>query len=111
MASKMSMILSFIFVCLLIALAGDIIGVQLAYTELDDVSMSCGYIISKEGNVDKAIALASSKNMEFISETSGAPMFGETYYFTLTRKYKALVMSKDEMILVINRSTVVGYYS
>ena len=106
----MSLILSFIFISLAIALAGDIIGVQLAYIELDDVSMSCGYIISKEGNIEKAIALAETKNMEFTATSVGAPMFGETFYFTLSRKYKTMVMSQDELNLVVNRSTVVGYY-
>lgn len=110
MANKMSTILSFIFITIAILLAGDIIGVQLAYTQMDDVSMTAGYMLSKEGDVDKVIEFVTSKEMDFVSNTSRSPMFGETYEFTITRTYRTLVMSKNPLLLKINRTTVIGYY-
>ena len=110
MANKMSLILSFIFISLAIALAGDIVAIQLAYVAMDDVSMSAGDMLSKEGNINKVKEFVSSKNMEFVCDMSVSPMFGETYYYSITQKFRAIVMSNSELTLKIDRSTVIGYY-
>ena len=65
MGSKIGFILSLLFVVQLFVLAGDIMAIQMIYTNLDAVSVSAGYIISQKGTITEEV-------INLVQEEAGA---------------------------------------
>ena len=112
MSYNLGMIISMIFVVAFVLLGGDMYCIQSAYSNLDNASIAIGYLIAKSGRVDNDYLTMLEENykvtFDHISSTS--PQVGEVVDFTIYRMYSPLIMSVNEVKIVANRSTVIGYY-
>ena len=112
MSYNLGMIISMIFVVAFVLLGGDMYCIQSAYSNLDNASIAIGYLIAKSGRVDNNYLTMLEENykvtFDHISSTS--PQVGEVVDFTIYRMYSPLIMSVNEVKIVANRSTVIGYY-
>lgn len=113
MGSKLGFILSLLFVVQLFALAADIICIQMIYTNLDAVSITAGYIISRNGEItDEVVELVSSEAGASIEQIGDTPsMIGATFKYRIYRTYKSLILQSDVTEIAVCRSVVVGYYT
>ena len=113
MGYKLGLLLSMLFLAQLFVLTGDIISIQVIYTNLDAVSVVAGNLISSRGKIDAYIeGLVSDQTGGYIEAVGDeAPRFGSVYEFRLIREYTPWVMSNEPIEITIKRSVVIGYYS
>lgn len=113
MAYKIGLLLSMIFLAYLFVFAGDIMSVQVIYTNLDAVSVVAGNMISSRGKIDDEI-------INLVYEQTGAsieaigdetPLFGSVYEYKITREFESWIMSNDPIVISVTRSVVIGYFS
>ena len=113
MAYKIGFILSLIFVVQLFVLMGDIMAIQMIYTNLDAVSVTAGYLISQNGKITtEVVELVKSEagaNIESLNDDP--PMLGGLFTFKISKQYDPLIMQEGMMDISIQRSVVIGYYN
>ena len=113
MAYKLGLILSMLFLVQLFVFTGDLMSIQIIYTNLDAVSVVAGNLISSRGGIDDEIV-----NLVY-NETGGTivavgdetPMFGAIYEYKISREFSPWVMSSEPMEISVVRSVVIGYYA
>ena len=112
MSYNLGMIISMIFVVAFVLLGGDMYCVQSAYSSLDNTSIAIEYLIAKSGraDLDYLHTLEENYKVTFDHISSTSPQVGEVVDFTIYRMYSPLIMSVNEVKIVANRSTVIGYY-
>ncbi|MFA5480824.1 MAG: hypothetical protein WC282_00330 [Bacilli bacterium] len=113
MASKLGLILSFLFVINVFILFGDLINIQIIYANLDAVSMTAGQLIVVNGGITHEVAdyVAEYANGEIKCRNNCTPRFGDTYIYDVTTSYEAIIISDEPLIITITRSVVIGYYN
>ncbi len=113
MSYKISFILSMVFVAMFFLFSGDMISLQFLYSDLDAKSVTISYLISDHGMLDgDFISYIESKyNVDFVSADNYYPLFGDEVTYVLAKDYKPLIMSKENMRVSIQRTTVIGYYN
>ena len=113
MAYKLGLILSMLFLAQLFVFTGDLISIQIIYTNLDAVSVVAGNLISSRGTIDDEI-------INLVYEQSGGtiealgdetPLYGAIYEYKISREYTPWVMSNSPMEIAVTRSVVIGYYA
>lgn len=111
MAYKVGFLLSLIFVVQLFIFSGDLLAVQVIYTNLDAVSVTAGNIISRKGGITQDV-------IDLVYEEAGAtitsvgdntPMFGSIFEYRISKTYDPYLISNDEMEIAVQRSVVIGY--
>ncbi len=111
MAYKLGFLLSLIFIVQLFVLAGDILSIQIIYTNLDAVSVTVGQSISKNGAIsDDVIRLVENEaqaQIEPVGDTT--PMFGSLFEYRIYRDYEPYIIPKDHLEISIVRSVMIGY--
>lgn len=112
MASKMGLILSFIFVSMFIALGVDLMLIQYQYSSLDSIAVNIGYLISKNGGVSDSLIYDIEQHYElnFTCTSNCSNTIGELLTFEIVRKYKPLIISDKPIYLKVSRATMIGYY-
>ena len=112
MSSNLGIILSSIFVVFFVLLGGDMICLSNAYSSLDNASITIGYLISKNARADIEYLsyLSNQYNVNFSYISSTSPQPGDVVDFTIYRYYSPLFLSNNNMEIVANRSTVIGYF-
>ena len=112
MSSKLGLIISMIFFMMFYTLSVDVICVQYFYSDLDTKGVAMGYEISMCPEIDEAfISSLEEKYQVTISNISPLePEFGDMVTYTLTRTYKPIIISGEELEIKVKRSTVSGYY-
>ena len=90
----------------------DVIFIQYFYSDLDTKSIAVGYDISHCLEIDEEFisSLEEKYNVKISNVSPQEPDFGDMVSYTLTRTYKPIIVSKDEIAIQIKRSTVCGYY-
>lgn len=113
MSSKISLILSMVFVVMFFLFGGDMISLQFAYSNLDATSVTIGHLISESYAVDNAFVtnVKAKYHIEFYLLNNDTPYFGDVVDYIIASKYKSIVLSDHEITLSIKRSSVVGYYN
>lgn len=113
MSYKISFILSMVFVAMFFLFSGDMISLQFLYSDLDAKSVTISYLISDHGMLDgDFISYIENKyNVDFVSADNYYPLFGDEVTYVLATDYKPLIMSKENMRVSIQRTTVIGYYN
>ena len=113
MAYKLGLILSMLFLTQLFVFTGDLISIQIIYTNLDAVSVVAGNLISSRGGIDDEIVNLvyeqSGGTIEAIGDET--PLYGAVYKYKITREYNPWVMSNNPMDISVTRSVVIGYYA
>ncbi len=111
MAYKLGLLLSFVFMMSVMLFAGDLLCVSQIHSALDSIALTVSYRVAKEGMVsDETKDFVRNSGAEFIPVTSGTPSLGETYEFIIAKRYKPIIMSKNETVISVKRSTVIGFY-
>ena len=112
MSYNLGMIISMIFVVAFVLLGGDMYCLSSAYSALDNVSISVGYLISRSGRVDDEYIsyLEDKYKITFEDINPKSPTPGEIVDFTIYRMYSPLVISTNEIKVVAKRNTIIGYY-
>jgi len=111
MASKISLILSLMFVITFFVLSSDVVNIQYLYSNLDAASVNVNYLITKESGVGPRTLdyIAKQKNMEILYSNEEIRI-GDPYEYTLTSVYSPFVMNEGKVFEVsIVRSVVIGY--
>lgn len=112
MSSKLGLIISMVFFMMFYTLSVDVICIQYFYSDLDTKSVAIGYDISHTYEIDEEyIASLEEKYHVTISDISPLePDFGDMVSYTLTRSYKPIIVSRNEIQIKVRRETVCGYY-
>ena len=112
MSSKLGLILSMFFFSLFFLLSIDVVFIQYFYNDLDHKGISIGYEISKCMEIsDDFIASLEEKYHITISDISSKePDFGDVVNYTIQCVYHPLIVSRNDMKITVQRSTVIGYY-
>ena len=112
MAYKLGMIISMLFLATLFVFTGDLISIQIIYTNLDAVSVVAGNLISIRGGIDQEIVNLvyeqSGGHIEALGDET--PMLGAVYEYKISRDFTPWVMSNNPMEISVSRSVVIGYY-
>ncbi len=112
MAYKLGMIISMLFLATLFVFTGDLISIQIIYTNLDAVSVVAGNLISIRGGIDQEIVNLvyeqSGGHIEALGDET--PMIGAVYEYKISRDFTPWVMSNNPMEISVSRSVVIGYY-
>ncbi len=112
MGSKLGFILSLLFLVQLFALVGDIVSIQFVYNNLDAVSVTAGYLISRRGGI-------TSEVKSLVEEQAGASIepvgeyvvqVGGVFQYRIFKDYSPLIVSEKAMEVAITRSIIIGYY-
>lgn len=113
MAYKLGFILSSIFIVALFVMYGDIMAVQVIYTNLDAISVTAGYLISSKGKITDEVILLAEQEANAIIEPVGdqTPMFGSIYEYKIYTYYTPNIIADHDLEVSIIRSVVIGYYS
>ena len=113
MSYKLGMILSMLFLAQLFVFTGDLISIQIIYTNLDAVSVIAGNLISSRGGIDKEISalVYEQSGGEIAAIGDETPIFGGVYKFQITREFSPWVISNEPMDITVTRSVIIGYYS
>ena len=112
MSYKVGLILSMVFVSLCFLFGVDLISIKSVYSSLDAKATNISYLISQSGIVNQGLK---KKIQRAYSVTFDCPIVTSSYLgkeitFTISTKYKPLVISKKEMEISITRIAVVGFY-
>ena len=112
MSSKFGTLLSLIFVAFFVALASDIITIQYLYSDLDAKSTSISYIISKYGKMTKNLeaTLEERYQVEFTCLNYCNTSPGNVIDFVVSKNYKPVFISKNEITISVKRQAIIGYY-
>ena len=113
MSYKIGLILSMLFLAQLFVFTGDLISIQIIYTNLDAVSVVAGNLISSRGGLDEEIEnlVYEQSGGQIMAIGDETPMFGAVYEYKIVREFTPWVMSNEPMEISVTRSVVVGYYS
>lgn len=112
MSSKLGLLISLLFFALFFFLGIDLICIQYSYNSLDSKSISIGYEIAHSLEIDNEfISSLEDKYKVKISNISPEdPEFGDVVKYTIHTVYKPLIVSREQLDLVVSRTTVIGYY-
>lgn len=112
MSSNIGIILSTLFVVAFVLIGGDMICISNAYSQIDNISITIGYLISKSGRADNEYisSLQNTYNIYFENVSSTAPNPGDVVDFTIYRYYHPLFVASNDLKIVAKRSTVIGYF-
>ena len=113
MSSKVSLILSMIFVVMFFLFAADMISLQFAYSNLDATSITISHLISENLSVNQQLVndIETKFNVDFTLLNEEEPLFGDVVDFVISKEYQSIIISKNTMLLSVKRSSVLGYYN
>ena len=112
MSYKIGLLLSMIFVAMFFLFGADLISIQSVYSSLDSKANNIAYLISRSGIIDEDFInyIETSYYVDFDCALNLSPTFGEEITYSISTKYKPMIIDKKEMTITISRMTVVGFY-
>lgn len=112
MSSKISILLSLIFVVVFFLFGCDLISIQYVYSSLDAKSVTIAYYIAKSGYLNEEYVryIEGKFQVTFICLNEVYPLYGDVCDFELITYYMPIIMSNEEVPIRVYRSTVLGYY-
>ena len=112
MSYKIGLLLSMVFVAMFFLFGADLVSLQSVYSSLDSKANNISYLISRSGVIDEEFInyIESSYYVDFECSLNLSPTFGEEITYSISTKYKPMIIDKKEMTITISRMTVVGFY-
>ena len=112
MSYKIGLLLSMVFVAMFFLFGADLISIQSVYSSLDSKANNISYLISRSGIIDEDFInyIETSYYVDFDCALNLSPTFGEEIAYSISTKYKPMIIDKKEMTITISRMTVVGFY-
>lgn len=115
MGKRIVLMFSMLVASLAILFSSDLVATEMIYGELDSMSTTVGYYISKSGGVTESIRSYVQKeinaNIYCAMEECSAIKKGDTYYYIIEKDYSPVIYHKSENKISIKRSVVIGLYS
>ena len=113
MAYKLGLIISMLFLVQLFVFVGDLMSIQIIYTNLDAVSLTAGNLISSRGGLDDEIVnlVYEQSGGSIVALGDETPLFGAVYEYKIRREYSPWVMSNKPIEISVTRSVIIGYYA
>ena len=111
MSSKIGLLFSLVFFTMFFLLAVDVMCIQYHYSDLDNKSIVVGYelahlVVISDDEINK---IEDEYHLVVMSISTREPNFGDVITYSVSRNYKPIIVSKEAMVLKVNRSVVVGY--
>ena len=110
MSYKVGLILSMIFISMFFLFGADLISIQSVYSSLDSKANNISYLISRSGVIDEEFINYVESYYYVDFPLNLTPTFGEEIIYSISTKYRPMIIDKQEMTIVISRMTVVGFY-
>lgn len=114
MGKRIVLMFSMLMAAVAILLSSDLVASQMIYSELDTMSTTVGYYISKSGGITDSIRIYVKKEMDAniycAMEECSAVKKGDTYLYTIEKAYTPIIFLNTNAIQ-ITRSVVIGLYS
>ena len=111
MASKVSMILSVIFVFQLLLMIGDMVSLQMIQTQMQAMAVYVTHRVALTGQLDEAmIEYVEDQGMQLTCLQTCQPQFKDTMVIELSRSYTPLIISDEVIEIKMVRYILVGAY-
>lgn len=112
MSSKIGLVLSFVFIAMFFLLGVDLLTLQFALSDLDAKSVNISYIINKNATLNDEIInqIETTYNVDFECLNNSTPVYGDVLDYTISQKFKPIIISREEMTIKIKRYVIIGYY-
>lgn len=112
MSYKIGLLLSLVFVTMFFLFGADLISIQGVYGMLDAKANNISYLISRTGLIDEDFKnyVQVTYAVDFDCPLNLSPKFGEEIIYTISTRYRPMIIDKKEMTIAISRMTVVGFY-
>ncbi|MCQ2792588.1 MAG: hypothetical protein MJ208_03600 [Bacilli bacterium] len=115
MAKRIVAMFSMLVAAVAILLSSDLVSSQMIYSELDTMSTTVGYYISKEGGVTEEIKTYVKKEINAsiycAMEECTAIKKGDTYFYIIEKEYAPILFRQKGNSIQVKRSVVIGLYS
>ncbi|MCQ2794453.1 MAG: hypothetical protein MJ207_03780 [Bacilli bacterium] len=115
MAKRIIFMGSMLLTTIAILLMSDLLGVQMIYDQLDNVAMTVGYYISKDGGITKDIQTYVKKEINAVIYTTlpegTVVKVGDTYPYVIDKEYLPIVLGKNKNHISVERSVVIGLFA
>ncbi len=112
MGYKLGFVLSLLFLVQLFALLGDIMSIQIIYTNIDAASITAGQLISRWGGINERVteAVKNDAGAEIVQLEGSSVLVGQTFYYKVYKEYKPYVLQSESLEIAVCRSVIIGYY-
>lgn len=115
MGRRIILMLSMLVASIAILLSSDLVSSQMIYSELDEISASAGYFISKDGGITQEVVQYVKKevnaNIYCAMDDCSSVKKGDTYFYIVEKSFTPIVLGKKDSLIQIKRSVVIGLYS
>ena len=115
MGKRIILMFSMLVASLAILQSGDLVATEMIYGELDSMSVTVGYYISKSGGVTDSIRSYVQKEIQAdiycAMDDCTAVKKGDTFYYIIEKPYSPIIYRKSGNKIAIKRSVVIGLYS
>lgn len=113
MASKLGTMLSLLFIFIAFLFGVDFVMIQLNYTNLDALSLSVSYKISKTGEINESLKQyvldSANARIEPVS-IDHSYQEGDVLGYYLIKDYKLIAFESDPIEIKVKRYTVINIY-
>lgn len=114
MGKRIVLMFSMLVASVAILLSSDLVATEMIYGELDSMSATVGYYISKSGGVTESIRSYVKKEINAdiycAMEDCTAIQKGDTFFYIIEKPYVAIIYRKSDNKITIKRSVVIGLY-
>lgn len=114
MGKRIVLMFSMLIASVAIFLSSDLVATEMIYGELDSMSVTVGYYISKSGGVTESIRSYVKKEINAdiycAMEDCTAIQKGDTFFYIIEKPYTAIIYRKGDNKITIKRSVVIGLY-
>lgn len=115
MGRRIVIMFSLLLTSLAILFASDLVITEMIYGQLDSMSVTVGYYISKSGGITESVRSYVQKEISAdiycAMEECTAIEKGDTYYYIIEKPYTPIIYRESKNTISIKRSVVIGLYS
>lgn len=115
MGKRIILMFSMLVASLAVLLSSDLVATEIIYSELDSMSVTVGYYISKSGGVTDSIRTYVKKEINAdiycAMDDCSAVQKGDTFFYAIEKPYTPIIFRKSGNKIVLKRSVVIGLYS
>ena len=115
MSRRIILMFSMLVAAFAFLLISDLVSIQILYSRLDNVAMTVGYHISKNGGINETIKAYVKKevnaNIYCAMDKCDAVKVGDTYEYIIAKEYVPIILPKQDNQILLKRSVVIGMYT
>ncbi len=114
MGKRIVLMISMVVTAFAILLTSDLVSTEMIYGELNSMSVTVSYYISKSGGVTDSIKSFVQKEISAdiycAMDDCTAVKKGDTFFYIIEKEYRPIITHKSENKITIKRSVVIGLY-